>query len=90
MFVAVALLFGGSVRLVWVICLVGALMFFGSAFTWLNPSKSWMGDDMVSHWQRIAELEKELFGNVDTRTEQILAESTDAEAAEAFKKAAPE
>jgi hypothetical protein len=75
MFVAVALLFGGSVRAVWVICLAGALMFFGSALTWLMPSRAWMGDNMVRHWQRVAELEQELFGEVDEKTKDILAES---------------
>jgi hypothetical protein len=90
MFVCVALLFGGMTRVVWGICLVGALMFFGSAITWLTPSSAWMGDSMIPHWQRVAELEQELFGKIDTHTQEILAESMDAEARKKNKPKASE
>jgi hypothetical protein len=78
-FVCVAFLLGGSTRIIWGIALVGAIVFFWSALSWVSPSASWMGDDMVPHWNRVAELEQELFGEIDKRTQEILAETLKAQ-----------
>ena len=37
-FCCIAVLFGGSLRLIWGVCLVAALVYFVSALSWLSPS----------------------------------------------------
>ncbi len=68
----IALLLGGHSPAIWGICLVAALVYFGAAWTWLNPSRSWHRDDMHKHWSRVAELETLLFGKVEKDTQEIL------------------
>jgi hypothetical protein len=68
----IALLLGGHSPVIWGICLVAALVYFGSASIWLNPSRSWRHDDMHKNWSRVAELEILLFGEVEKDTQKIL------------------
>lgn len=73
-FCSVALLIGGSARVIWGICFAAAIYYFGAALTWLVPSKSWnYGNDHVGHWKHVAEMERELFGKNDEYTLDILA-----------------
>ena len=75
LFVCLAFLFGGLTRIIWSISLVGAIVFFSTALGWARLSDSWMHDDMVTQWERVAKLEQELFGRIDPRTQQILADA---------------
>jgi hypothetical protein len=71
-FCGVALLLGGHAPIVWGVCLGGAIVYFGWAWTWLSPPSSWGTDDMHKHWSRVAELENLLFGKVEKDTQAIL------------------
>lgn len=71
----VALLLGGHAPIVWGICLGGAIVYFGWAWTWLSPPASWSNDNMHNHWARVAELEKQIYGNVQQDTQKILDEN---------------
>ena len=74
MFCCIALLVGGSSPIVWGICFMSALVYFGSGLLWLKPSARWDRDDLPTHWLRIAELEKDLFGKVHKETLDRLAD----------------
>lgn len=54
------------------VCLVGAIIYFGSGLMWLAPSPSWTHEDNYAHWVRVAQLEKELFGSVEEETEKMV------------------
>jgi hypothetical protein len=71
-FCCVALLVGGHAPIVWGMCLGGAIVYFGWAWSWLSPPSSWRNDDMHTHWTRVAELEKQLFGKVEEDTQKLL------------------
>jgi len=82
MFICVALLIGGSTAVIWGICLVAALVYFWSALMWLIPDPSWKGLSALARWQRIAELEKDLLGEIDPSTSEALTRFRDAKAHE--------
>jgi hypothetical protein len=71
----IALLLGARSPAIWGICLVAAIVYFGSAWSWLSHPGSWGNDDMHTHWSRVAELEKQLMGEVDKETQRILDEN---------------
>lgn len=73
MFVCLGLLFGSTSKTVWTICLVAAIVYLSSAWAWVTPSKSWKSGTVLQHWQRVAELEKELFGNIEGETAEFVA-----------------
>jgi len=79
-FCCLALLLGGSSQVIWGVCLVAALVYFGTALTWLVPRGSWKNDSDLVNWQRIADLENELCGQVEKTTTDMLAKFTHAEA----------
>jgi hypothetical protein len=68
LFSAIALLFGGSIQVIWGMCLGTAIICFIGAINWVMPSSSWNNTNLTEHWQRVAELEKELFGEADKET----------------------
>jgi len=73
-FCSIALLFSGGSPVVWGMCLAAAIFYFGSALTWLVPSSDWNSAEPCEHWKRVAELEKELFGEVDKQTLEYIAQ----------------
>lgn len=78
LFGAFALLIGGLHVITWSICLTAAIVYFLTAITWLSPSHTWSDKDLEVHWKRVAQLEKELFGEVEKETRDVLAEYTKA------------
>lgn len=82
MFICVALLIGGSTSVIWGICLAAALIYFGSALTWLIPNPSWTGLAALARWKRIAELEKDLLGQVEQDTNEAITRFSDTKADE--------
>ena len=77
-FCSIALLIGGSSPVIWGVCLAAAIFYFGSALTWLVPNSNWSSADPHEHWKRIADLEKELFGEVEKETLDGITQFTDA------------
>ncbi len=69
---SIALAIGGLSPIVWGICFIAAIVYFGIAWSWLSPSASWSEDDRNKHWTRVADLEKSFFGKVDKETQEIL------------------
>ncbi|MEM6331741.1 MAG: hypothetical protein AAF823_00160 [Planctomycetota bacterium] len=43
----------------------GAVVFCVIALSWLMTSQSWQSPTSREHWERVAELERELFGEID-------------------------
>jgi len=84
-FCCIAILFGGSVRFIWGVCLIAALVYFISALSWLSPSDAWKNDSLGAHWQRVAALEQELFGRVDEHTNNLAAKYAQEEAKKEVK-----
>lgn len=75
-FVCISFLFAGlfGLETIFSISLVGAIIYFGLALTWLRPSPKWTQDDNYTHWKRIAQLEKDLFGSVEEETERMISQ----------------
>lgn len=84
-FFSVALLIAGASQLTWGICLVGAIVYFASAASWLIPKRSWMVGGHVVNLERILELETDLHGKPSTEVLEWLStakkSAADAEAA---------
>lgn len=71
-FIAIALLAGGITPLFLSIGLIGAIYYFSKALTWLIPDRGWHSQTTLQHWERIAELEDLLFGEVRDDTKDFM------------------
>ena len=76
LFSSVALLIGGSVPVVWGVCLAAAIYYFVEALSWLTPKSDWKSETLQKHWERVVVLEQELFGKVEEDTLEYLARNS--------------
>jgi hypothetical protein len=71
-FIAIALAISGISPITFGIIITAAVYFFYKALNWLTPAKEWSSDSLLTHWQRVAELEQKFFGKIDGDTLEML------------------
>jgi hypothetical protein len=72
LFGCVAILVAGSGTLVFSIILSATIYYLLRALAWLTPRREWSGNSLSDHWKRVAQLEQQLFGELDESTQEYL------------------